>query len=135
MKTQMATVIALSTDRATLSLPRDACAGCGKRCGIGALATKNQPVILTLPADPGLKLGDQVALGYSEQDVLRVALLGYLLPAAMLVSGALSGHIFLSSDLAAAIGALIGLTFGLWLARRQSRRLPFPELTSPCLGE
>lgn len=135
MNTSIGTVIALDGERATLALPRDACAGCGKRCGIGALAAQRSPTLMTIPAPAGLALGDRVALQFSEQALLRAALLGYLLPAALLILGALLGHTALEGDLGAALGALGGLTFGLWLVRRRGMRWPLPHSISPCSGE
>jgi len=130
----VATVIAWQDGQARLALPRDACAGCGKRCGIGHLAASRAPAEMTLPVGEKLTIGQQIEVQFDDRDLLRAALLGYLLPATLLVLGAIAGHILLEAplnDAGTALGALAGLTFGLRLARRLTPCLRQPRLIFP----
>lgn len=114
---------------AQITVATSGCASCGhvSGCGIGKLAGSRRETLIALPSIPGLAAGDAVTLELDEAQVTRAAVRGYLLPAILLVIGAILGEIVgaqvgvggtaPSADTLAAHGALIGLTAGLLLAR------------------
>lgn len=76
--------------------------------------------LVRLPA-AGVSIGQRVVLSLDEAQLTRAALLGYLLPAALLLAGAVMGETLGSGEPAAALGALFGLAAGLLITR-----LPHP---------
>lgn len=99
------------------------CSGCSKRgaCGIGTLAAAGRHRELHLAAPPGLQAGDAVTVSIEDHHLLPAALLGYLLPAVLLIAGAVAGEFLgvrtADSELWAPAGALLGLAVGLALIR------------------
>ncbi|MEW6163816.1 MAG: SoxR reducing system RseC family protein [Pseudomonadota bacterium] len=91
-----------------------ACASCGSRGACGGERT------IELPAPAGVRPGAAVTLAVPDADLLRGALLAYLLPAGAMLAGALA--LADAGDLAAAAGALCGLGLGLIALRRFGRR-------------
>lgn len=92
-----------------------ACGSCGSR-GACASGAKAAPVIrMALPA--GTQVGDRVAMAMPAASVAQAAVLGYLLPPACLLAGAIVGEGAYGGDAAAAAGAGLGLIAGLLLAR------------------
>jgi positive regulator of sigma E activity len=113
-------VIALDGDMAQVRLDAaSACSGCGSRgtCGSGNKA--EQVIRMAVPAH--VRLGDTVTLAMPSSSVALAALLGYLLPPAALLAGAVIGAGDGGDDLHAVIGAGVGLLAGLALARLISR--------------
>lgn len=117
--THRGVVQSIDGDQAIVAVAVQGCASCGqkKSCGVGQLAGSGKTSLLTLPSAPGLKPGDLVTLSIGQQAVNHAALLGYLLPAVLVVIGSVAGDAIGGSDLAAAAGALIGLTVGLTISR------------------
>ena len=95
------------------------CGSCGSRGSCGS-AGKAPPVIrMPLPGAP--QVGDRVTVSMPSSSVALAALLGYLLPPACLLAGAVAGAVNGGGDEAAVAGAGIGLFAGLLLARLISR--------------
>lgn len=113
------------------------CGACAQRggCGIGQLARQrgNADVEVRIDIDPempvsaGLSIGDAVGVVIDSEALLPAALLGYLLPAALLIAGAAIGELA-GSDETAAIGALTGLAVGIAVPRVLTPLLPRTRL-------
>ena len=122
-------VQALRGDMAQVAVQTAACQGCGKRsgCSIGKLAD-GRTQIIDVPAHRGLELplqpGDRVQLDLDPDALHRAALTGYLLPAALMVIGAVLGQQLTASDAGAVSGLLAGLFSGLLVLRRYARLSP-----------
>jgi sigma-E factor negative regulatory protein RseC len=104
--------------------------GCG-RChepgGCGAAAT---PVAgkgarsYRLPNSIGVRVGDEVLLTIPEGSLLKVSMLVYLLPVALVITGAAGGSLVSAPpDLAALTGAAVGLVLGFAILRLAQSRL------------
>lgn len=89
---------------------------CGSK-GIGTVASRLEQRRFQMVNDTGLRVGERVVVGVSENAVIRASLTAYAIPlATLLVSGGLAqwaaGHDFIT------MGAMmVGLVFGLWLSR------------------
>ncbi|MEO1765654.1 SoxR reducing system RseC family protein [Thiobacter aerophilum] len=70
----------------------------------------------------GTRSGERVVVGVEQGSVLSASLLVYLLPLMLLLAGAVAARHVLGGDTTAALGALLGLAIGWWLARRLNRR-------------
>lgn len=105
--------------QATIAVAVQGCSSCGqkKSCGVGKLAGSGKVSLLRVPAEPGMKPGDQVSLSVDQGDLHRAALLGYLVPAVLMVIGAVAGQSLTGQDFGAALGAFAGLAFGVLLGR------------------
>lgn len=127
--THAAQVRHLADGQAVLAVATNACAACGhgSACGIGRLTGRPRERLLSLPA-ADLQLGQTVMLELDERQLTQAALLGYLLPALLLLAGAVLGEKVGAGDTAAALGALGGLALGLLLPRL--RRPLTPQLTA-----
>ena len=104
------------------------CAGCGSRgtCSSGTKA----PRMVTVPVPDSVLPGETVSLFMPEASIALASLLGYFLPAVGLLLGAvLCGSLFYG-DLAAVLGAVIGLAGGVLLARALAR-LPLGLSVTP----
>lgn len=112
-------VQSIEAGQARIAVAVQGCASCGqqKSCGVGKLAGGGKTTLVTLPAPAGLQAGDVVTLSVAAEAVNRAALLGYLLPAALLVIGCVLGNTAGAGDLGAAAGAAAGLALGLGLVR------------------
>jgi len=104
---------------ALVAVPVQGCASCGQRkaCGVGKLAGGGKTTLVHVAAYDGLQAGDTVTLSAEQGAINRAALLGYLLPALLIAIGAVLGDGLADSDGAAALGACLGLVFGLMLTR------------------
>lgn len=93
------------------------CHGCRARavCGSGA----ERSVRITAPANA--VVGDPVVIKLEQTNFTLGMAIGYLLPAVTLLLGA--ALFSFAGDAAAALGAAIGLTTGLFLVRLLHRRL------------
>ncbi|QPR27990.1 SoxR-reducing system protein RseC [Edwardsiella hoshinae] len=128
MMREWATVIRWQHGEALLQCEAHAgCNGCRARqgCGTAALAelgpqTRHQ---LRLAVSQPLQVGQRVEIGLREASVLRSALVVYLTPLVGLLGGAVMGQLWLGSDGASALAALLGAVAGFVLARRQARRM------------
>jgi sigma-E factor negative regulatory protein RseC len=75
----------------------------------------------------GVKVGENVWVGYPEGTVLRGAMMAYGLPLFLTLSGGLLGHGLLHGDTGSVGGAILGLFLGLiilWLDGHRQRALP-----------
>ncbi|MGM3175918.1 SoxR-reducing system protein RseC [Dickeya lacustris] len=95
------------------------CQGCQSRssCGNGVLSKVGGPVVhqLSLRYPHPLQPGQRVEIGLAEASLLRSAMLVYLVPLLGLMLGAMLFQYWLTSELAAVTGALLGISvsFGL----------------------
>lgn len=127
--THAGVIRAIDGRRMSVAVATQGCASCGqkKSCGVGQLAGTRPSTLIELPASEGLQAGDPVTLSLDAATIHRAALLGYLLPAILLMAGTVAGDVLaepgLSADLGAALGALAGGGIGLLLARLGARRL------------
>jgi sigma-E factor negative regulatory protein RseC len=120
-------VQAVDGGRAWIAIAVAGCSSCGRKsgCGVGKLAGGGRTTIVELPAPDGLQPGDRVTVGIAQSAVNRAALLGYLVPAMLIVLGAVAGDLLRPGDTGAVLGALAGLVIGLAASRiisRHSRR-------------
>lgn len=113
-------VIGFAGGDAMVSIERaSACGACGSRgtCASGDAAAR----VVRIPAPPGSRTGDRISLSMPSSTVALGAVIGYLLPPACLLAGAVIAGAGAAGDGAAIAGAGIGLVAGLLLARLISR--------------
>ena len=91
------------------------CGSCGSRGSCGSAGRAAQVIRMHLPA--ATQVGDRVAVAMPSSSIALAALLGYLLPPACLLAGAVAGAVYVGGDEAAVAGAGIGLFAGLLVAR------------------
>ena len=109
-------VVGFADGLAQISLARDAdCGGCASRghCASGSAAPKL--IKMALPGHS--RLGDAVTISTPASSVALAALTGYLLPLLCLLLGAVGAASVYAGDLAAVLGAALGLLAGLLLVR------------------
>jgi positive regulator of sigma E activity len=94
-------------------------AACGS-CGAQAACGSGRERLVDVAMPPEIGAGDLVSLQLPETDLNRSALLAYLLPAATMLLGALL--LAAGGDALAALGAALGLGFGLVCLRIFGRR-------------
>ncbi len=100
--------------------------GCGRchepgGCGGGLSVDRGISRTYRLPNRIGARVGDDVVLTIPEGALLKVSLLAYLIPVALVIAGAVVGTIV--SDLAAIAGGALGLALGLGLLRLGERKM------------
>lgn len=127
-------VIGFDGDVAQVRLETAAgCGNCGSRGACGAGNKAAQVIRMHLPATT--RLGDRVTVSMPSSSVALAALLGYLLPPASLLAGAVVAATHYAGDVAAVGGAGVGLFAGLLLARLIShftfRRGVTPTICGP----
>lgn len=112
-------VVSVAEGEVVVALTAAGCAGCGQKsaCGLGRLAGTPRENLVRLPACEGLRAGDAVTLASESGALVRSALLGYLVPALSLVTGAVIGEAGLGSEAGAVGGAGLGFLCGLLLVR------------------
>lgn len=123
-------------------LEASGCGACQARaaCGIGGLARVLQPArrpIAVSCAHP-VRAGEELALTVAAGDLLRAALLAYLLPIVLGVAAAGVVSAQGLSEAAAAIALIAGAGGGLLIARRLGRNAPMlarPVSHPPVKGE
>jgi sigma-E factor negative regulatory protein RseC len=100
-----------------------ACGSCRSQqsCGTAAAAANTQ--IVRVDATPGMHTGDEISLQMEAATVAGGALLGYLMPAVSVIGGAIAGSVWFGSDVAAAVGAGLGLSLGLLALRFSNRHI------------
>lgn len=98
-----------------------ACGGCASRGSCGSAG--KAPTVMTLPIAAMASPGDLVTVTLPATSLVPAALLGYLLPPAALLAGAVAGELGWGGDLAAVVGAVLGLFGGLAAARLAARWL------------
>lgn len=110
-----------------VAVPVQGCSSCGERsrCGVGKLAGGGKVSLVSVPVaeSRGLAPGDAVTLAADPDAINRAALLGYLLPALLIVAGAIGGDLLAHTDLAAVLGAFGGLVLGVLVTRLLPRVL------------
>lgn len=109
-------VIGFAHGQAQVRLERaSGCSGCGSRgtCASGSAATQ----VIQMPVPEKTRIGDQITVSMPSSSVALAAMLGYLLPPAVLLIGAIVAATYFGSDLAAVFGAGVGFIAGLLLAR------------------
>ena len=92
-----------------------ACGSCGSRGTCGSGQKEAQVIRMHLPAHT--RLGDRVTLSMPSSSIALAALLGYLLPPASLLAGAVVGATRYGGDEAAVLGAGMGFAAGLLLVQ------------------
>lgn len=102
-----------------------ACGRCNQveTCTSGQLTQTLRSRMYRLPNHIGAAVGDHVVVSVAEGAVLRAALLAYLLPLLLMLTGAAIGTVTMHDDVVALAGAGIGLLVGLGLLRRKQRHL------------
>lgn len=109
-------VVHVVHDRAQIRLePSPGCSACGNRGNCGAGEAKAQMIEMALPAYA--QAGDAIAVAIPAGSLTLAALLGYLLPPVAMLAGAVFADQLYASDLAAVIGAALGLAAGVLAAR------------------
>jgi sigma-E factor negative regulatory protein RseC len=100
-----------------------ACGSCRSKetCGTAAATANTQ--IVRIDATTGMHAGDEISLQMEAATVAGGALLGYLMPVLSLLGGAIAGSVWFGGDVAAALGAGIGLTLGLLALRLSNRHI------------
>jgi sigma-E factor negative regulatory protein RseC len=122
-------VRAIADGQARVAVANAGCASCGHAsgCGIGKLgaqsANGHKESLVDVPS-AGLRVGQWVTLTLDQGQLTRAALLGYLLPAILLLTGAVIGEVVGAGEPAAALGALLGLCCGLLLTRLRAPLIP-----------
>jgi sigma-E factor negative regulatory protein RseC len=92
-----------------------ACSGCAESCpsAVAGGLFGDKRVRMKLACDLPLRPGDKVLVGVDEAALAGASLRIYLLPLLGLFAGALLGQSVAGSDLASALGGLLGLGFSL----------------------
>ena len=109
-------VVRIVRDRAQIRLePSPGCAVCGNRGRCASGEAKPQMIEMALPAYA--QAGDAVAVAIPAGSLTRAAMLGYLLPPVAMLIGAITAEQFFLNELAAVIGAALGLAAGVLAAR------------------
>lgn len=97
-------------------------AACGSK-GIGTIASRLEARRFQLVNDAGLRIGERVVVGISENAVLRASVTAYVIPLATLLSAGALAQSVAGSDAITMAAMLAGLVLGLWLARVRAGRL------------
>lgn len=128
---QRGVVRRIEDGRVVVAVEASACGGCAHAggCAAGRLAAPGAR-LLTLPADAPLpihaplRVGDTVRLIQPEGRIVLSAVLGYLLPMALLLVGAWFGATLSGSDGGTAFGAACGFLLALAVSRGLLAVLP-----------
>jgi sigma-E factor negative regulatory protein RseC len=129
-----ATVAEVADGRVWIEKSRgSACAGCAEACpsSLAGGLFGGKRVRLQVDSDLALRPGDKVLVGVAEDALAAASLLIYLLPLFGLFAGALLGKSIAGSDLASALGGLVGLALS--LAGLQAFRLSGWEGCKPVI--
>lgn len=97
-------------------------AACGSK-GIGTIASRLEARRFQLVNDAGLRVGERVVVGISENAVLRASVTAYVIPLATLLGAGALAQSVAGSDAITMAAMLAGLVLGLWLARVRAGRL------------
>jgi sigma-E factor negative regulatory protein RseC len=129
MDSPVATITSLSGGKATVTVSRlVACARCaaGKGCGAGLLSGNATPakIQVLVPESMRLRVGDQVTLELSPDNLLKASFLVYGLPLAGVVTVLIIGWLVAGplTDVAAIGLAVAGLAAGMLIGRAKIRR-------------
>lgn len=120
-----AVVVKASDSQVWVEVPTraSACGNCPtpEACQDSLLGLRTGPRRYLLENSIGAQVGDQVRLVVAEGLVWRASLASYVIPVLLAIVGAITGQ-SLDGDLAAALGATIGLGCGLGLLRIKELR-------------
>ena len=127
MLEETATVVALAGAYVQVEIERgSACGACSARSGCGTsllarLLSRRRPQLRAL--NPiGAAPGDKIVIGMPEQGLVGASFAAYLVPLVGLLAGAVAGKRLGGSELAAILGATLGLAAGFaWVARFAGR--------------
>lgn len=97
-------------------------AACGSK-GIGTIASRLEARRFQMVNDAGLRIGERVVVGISENAVLRASVTAYVIPLATLLGAGALAQSVAGSDAITMAAMLAGLVLGLWLARVRAGRL------------
>ncbi|MGB5833599.1 MAG: SoxR reducing system RseC family protein [Thiohalocapsa sp.] len=120
---QQADVMAVAEGSALVDVQRQSsCAACvtGSQCGTSVVAKlfgNGDATRLRVVDHIGLAPGERVVIGIRNQTLVRASLTAYLLPLIGLIGAAGAADQAGVGDTGSALGALVGLLLGLWLAR------------------
>lgn len=120
---QDAEVIAVAEGSALVEVQRQSgCSACnvGDSCGTSVVAKlfgNGNATRLRVIDHIGLSPGERVVIGLRDRVLVRASLIAYLLPLLAVIGTAGAADQAGAGDTGSAIGALIGLALGLWLAR------------------
>lgn len=135
---QQGRVSRIEGGRAWISCRPAVCRACeaGRGCGAGVFAglLSGSPSRIQIASSGNLNPGDRVILGLDERRLLSGALWLYGLPLGGLLSGAVAGALAggAGNDATVLVGALTGLAFALWVARRARGWVPEPVFLRHC---
>lgn len=123
MIAERARITAIADGRMTLEPLGSACSSCGsvKSCGTAKLSKllPSGQRKLSIPAEPGRRVGEEIELTLPESALLAAAAVVYLPPLVGLVSGVMAG----GAGVGGPIGAGLGLVLGMLASRVLSRAL------------
>jgi sigma-E factor negative regulatory protein RseC len=112
-------IIGFAHGRAQVRLERaSGCGACSSRGSCASGGAMSQ--VIDMPLSPDARVGDQITVSIPTDSLTLAALFGYLLPPVSLLLGAIAGNLVFGSDLAAVLGAGLGLVVGVLLARLSS---------------
>lgn len=94
---------------------------CGGSCA-SCRGCPSEVQLIDCTAYDGAAVGDRVILYAGSKNIIGGAAIGYVLPAAAAVLGAVCGFALCSSDAASVIGTVLGIALGLTLAKIISAR-------------
>jgi positive regulator of sigma E activity len=106
--------------------PATGCGSCAQQsgCGFGSLTSRQVARLsFVLPGNVSLREGDTVDLAIAAPELLRAAAACNLIPAATMLAGGLLASYFQAGDLAAFIGAALGLVVGSSLLKLYDARV------------
>lgn len=113
-------VISVVHDRALIRLePAPGCSACGNRGSCDSGDAKSRLIEMAVPTHA--HAGDIVTVNIPAASLSLAAMLGYLLPPVVMLVGAIVAEQLYSRDLAAVVGAALGLCAGVLIARLASR--------------
>jgi sigma-E factor negative regulatory protein RseC len=98
---------------------RSSCSSCEQAAGCGLGDGKGKPP-QRMRNLVGARVGDIVSIDVPDGAVIKAAVLSYLLPLAIALSGAAAG-MAIGGDGTAVLGAIVGLLIG-WIGLRQAAR-------------
>jgi sigma-E factor negative regulatory protein RseC len=139
---ESARIVAISDDAIWVeTIQKSTCANCASRSGCGQYLLgkwrAEQDSRLKIPfgkhQPSDFQVGDYVSIGVPEGMVLKFAIIVYMLPVVWMLGGALFAQHLLGSDLAAAVGAVIGLVVGFGSVMAISKRAALQSYNHPVL--
>ena len=112
-------VTKVSDDRIKVRVIRES--SCGGNC-VSCKGCPSGIQLIECAAYDGASVGDRVILYADSKSVIGGAAVGYAVPAALAILGSVGGFALYSTDIASVTGAVLGIAFGLGLAKIISAR-------------